>query len=237
MNGCTNSPDVSKFFDQEWDLYKKVIELNYMAHREILVVLRKFFSLVSLRKFSVLELGCVDASLLTNVLLGTKIETYYGVDISQSALINAEENMRSQHYKKCFIKGDLLEEVGKFNEKFDVIVAGYSFHHLNRTEKGQFFRKCRATLKSGGKLIVYDEVCQPGENRNGFINRFSRISIKEWNMLSNEELLRIYDHVEKNDYPETFEFYMQLAKENGFEGSEILFHDKYNLYGVFSFST
>ncbi len=61
--------------------------------------------------------------------------------------------------------------------------------------------------------------------------------MQEWNKLTSEELSRIYDHVENSDYPETFEFYKQLAEECGFRESQILFQDKYNLYGVFRFST
>ncbi len=43
QKGCANSPDVKKFFDQEWELYKRVVNLNYMAHKEILEILYKFF--------------------------------------------------------------------------------------------------------------------------------------------------------------------------------------------------
>ena len=237
MNGCTNSTNVKRFFDQEWELYKRVVNLNYMAHKDILGILHKLLCSVPPPMFSVLELGCGDASLLSSALQGTEIETYCGVDISHYALANAEENMRMHHCNKRIIEGDLLEEVEKFGAEFDVIVAGYSFHHLRKEEKGQFFKKCRAALKSRGILIIFDLVCNPGENRNGFIKRFSRICMQEWNKLTNEELLRICDHVENNDYPETFEFYKQLAEESGFRASQILFHDKHNLYGIFSFST
>ncbi len=237
MNGCANSTNVKKFFDQEWELYKKVIKLNYMAHREILEILYKFFCSSPPPMFSVLELGCGDASLLSRALQETEIETYCGVDISPHALALADDNERLLNGNKRFIEGDLLEEVGKFRAEFDVIVAGYSFHHLTKEEKAQFFKKCRASLKLQGTLIIYDEVCNPGESRNGFIKRFSRICMQEWNKLTSEELSRIYDHVENSDYPETFEFYKQLAEECGFRESQILFQDKYNLYGVFSFST
>jgi 16S RNA G1207 methylase RsmC len=236
VDGCTNSTDVKKFFDQEWDLYKRVINLNYMFHKEVLGVLRKFFCSVPSPTFSVLELGCGDAFLLSNALQETGIETYCGVDISPHALELADENVRLLRGNKRFIEGDLLEEVGKFEAEFDVIVAGYSFHHLTKDEKGQFFKKCRVALKSRGTLIIYDEVCNPGEDRHGFINRFSRICMREWNKLTHEEMLRICDHVESSDYPETFEFYRQLAEECGFRGSQMLFHDKHDLYGVFHFS-
>ena len=237
MNGCSNSTDVGTFFDKEWELYNKVITLNYMAHREVLEILRKFFHSVPSHAFSVLELGCGDASLLSSALQGTKIETYCGVDLSHYALTIAEDNMRLYDFNKCFIEGDLLEEVGSFRAEFDIIVAGYSFHHLIKDEKVQFFKKCRAALKSQGVLILYDEVCNPGENRHGFIKRFSRICTQEWSRLIHEEISLICDHVEKNDYPETFEFYKQLAQDNGFRDPQMLFHDKHNLYGVFRFTT
>ena len=236
-NGCANSTNVKEFFDQEWDLYKKVVKLNYMAHKEILEILRKLFRSVPPPMFSVLELGCGDASLLSSALQGTGIAAYCGVDISHYALEIAKKNMQLHQCDQRFIEGDLLEEVGSFGVEFDVIVAGFSLHHLMKEEKGQFFEKCRAALKARGTLIIFDEVCDPGENRNGFFNRFSSICMQEWNKLTNEEMLRIFDHVKNNDYPETFEFYKQLAEEYEFRGSQMLFHDKHNLYGIFSFST
>ncbi len=66
-NGCASSTNVKKFFDQEWDLYKRVITLNYMAHKEILEHLSEFFRSVPPPMFSVLELGCGDASLLSKI--------------------------------------------------------------------------------------------------------------------------------------------------------------------------
>ncbi len=236
-NGCVNSTNVKEFFDMEWDLYKRVVKLNYMAHEEIHEHLSKFFRSVPPPMFSVLELGCGDATLLCSALQGTDVGTYCGVDISHYALEIAEENMRLQHYGSRIIEGDLLEEVGEFEAEFDVIVAGYSLHHLTKEEKGLFFKRCQTALKPQGSLIVFDEVCKPGERRNGFINRFSRICMQEWDQLSNEELLRICDHVENSDYPETFEFYKQLAEGHGFRGSQVLFQDKHNLYGVFSFQS
>lgn len=237
MNGCTNSTNVKKFFDQEWDLYKKVVKLNYMAHKEILEVLRKLFRSVPPPVFSVLELGCGDASLLGSALQGTGISAYCGVDISHYALEIAEKNMQLHQCDKRFIECDLLEGVGRFGAEFDVIVAGFSLHHLMNEEKGHFFEKCCAALKSRGTLIIFDEVCYPGENRNGFFERFSGICLQEWNKLTNDEKLRIFDHVKNNDYPETFEFYKQLAEGHGFKGSQMLFQDKRKLYGILSFST
>ncbi len=235
-NSCANSTDVKKFFDQEWDLYKRVVNLNHMAHKEILEHLSRFFSSVPLPMFSVLELGCGDASLLSNALQGTKVESYCGVDISPFALEIAEVNMRRHRCKKRIIEGDLLEEAGSFEKEFDVIVAGYSFHHLTKEEKGQFFKKCKAALKLRGILVIFDEVCNPEESKSSFMKRFFRICMHEWNGLANEELLRICDHVGNYDYPETFEVYKQLAVGHGFNGSQILFQDKHNLFGMFSFS-
>ncbi len=236
-NSCASSTNVKKFFDQEWDLYKRVITLNYMAHKEILGHLSEFFRSVPPPMFSVLELGCGDASLLSSALQGTDVETYCGVDISPFALEDAKKNMQFLHGDKCTIEGDLLDEVGKIEAEFDVIVAGFSLHHLMKEEKGQFFKKCRTSLKSRGILIVFDEVCFPGENRNGFFKRFSEICMQEWNKLTHEERLLICEHVENSDYPETFDFYKQFAEKNGFGESQIIFQDKHNLYGLFRFST
>ena len=90
-----SEPLSGSFFDA-WDTYQKVVAGDYMFHREIGVemnrVLRARFDA---RSFSFLDLGCGDAAALAPLLEGLPIQRYKGVDLSETALALAAENLKA----------------------------------------------------------------------------------------------------------------------------------------------
>ena len=85
-NNEKNSSDPSnEFFNEQWELYQKVLSNNYMGHREIYNVLHEFLVNYYNKPFKMLDLGCGDASFSSQALLDTKINSYCGIDLSEPA--------------------------------------------------------------------------------------------------------------------------------------------------------
>src|ERR1700720_4957697 len=94
----TTGPPMSEhsttaFFDV-WHTYRKVVAANYMHHKEIKaqlerVLLAQFVG----RPFSFLDLGCGDAATLAPLLASMAVQRYKAVDLSESALALAAENL------------------------------------------------------------------------------------------------------------------------------------------------
>ncbi|MBW4636573.1 MAG: class I SAM-dependent methyltransferase [Iphinoe sp. HA4291-MV1] len=76
----------NEFFNTQWKLYQKILSNNYMKHREIYGVLHKFLVSYFQKPFSLLDLGCGDASFAVQALLNTTITFYTGIDLSKSDL-------------------------------------------------------------------------------------------------------------------------------------------------------
>src|SRR5664279_3324047 len=85
--------EVGEFFTG-WEIYRKVLENNYMYHKEIYqavgMLLHQQFAH---QPFKMLDLGCGDACYLANALQGTTISHYTGFDLSDPALALAADNI------------------------------------------------------------------------------------------------------------------------------------------------
>jgi len=85
----------ASFFDA-WDTYQKVVTCDYMFHREIGAALNQLLRAhFGGRPFSILDLGCGDAATLTPLLEGLALQRYKGVDLSETALVLAAENLKT----------------------------------------------------------------------------------------------------------------------------------------------
>ncbi len=230
-----HSKDLSKVreFFAQWNLYRKVIGFNYMAHKEISLTLHDFITSNCKHPFSVLDLGCGDAHVSSMALKDSPVAKYHGVDLSDIAIDFAAENMESYSCEKSFIVGDFMDILDNYEKEFDIIVAGYSIHHFPFEEKGVVLKKCRDSLKPGGSLLIYDILRKNSETRTDYCNRAYDFCKRNWSGLTIDEIETVFTHVNTNDYPESRESIEELAVHNGFGKIRELFRDKSELYIFF----
>src|SRR5258706_2243809 len=81
-------PDASTvaLFQSAWRTYRKMVENNYLFHREAYGALHRFLVEEVDRPFRFLDLACGDASASAGALQGTRIVQYHGIDFSGEAL-------------------------------------------------------------------------------------------------------------------------------------------------------
>lgn len=82
-----------EMFRQQWQLYRKIIDHDYLGNDGAYVALRRFLEQEVARPYHFLDLACGDASGITKALTGTAIESYRGVDLSAPALELAKANL------------------------------------------------------------------------------------------------------------------------------------------------
>ena len=99
----------NEFFNEQWWLYQKVLRNNYMGHKEIYSILHEFLLRYDQKPLKILDLGCGDASFVSQALLNTTMNFYCGIDLSEPALEIARDNMAKLPGEKLFIQGDLFE--------------------------------------------------------------------------------------------------------------------------------
>ncbi|MEO6846664.1 MAG: class I SAM-dependent methyltransferase [Chthoniobacterales bacterium] len=222
---------VRNFFDQ-WHIYRKVVDLNYLHHRETAEAIGKVISKIT-KPFSFIDLGAGDAEGTSRVLAGSPIKSYEAVDLSSIALGYAEKNLAALDCPKKFTQANFFEYVTETRSQYDIAFIGLSFHHLQREEKRRFYAKMRRILPSGGKYLFYEPICRSGEARDVFMKRWWDETFSKWDKMTPDELQKIWAHVSENDYPEPIEVYTEMALENGFKEANVLFVTDDKFYAAF----
>jgi cyclopropane fatty-acyl-phospholipid synthase-like methyltransferase len=225
------SKQIKEFFNQ-WNIYKKVIKHNYMFHLEIFQILQDFLN--QHKHQHLLDLGCGDAFHMARILKNSQITNYYGVDLSEIALEEAQQNLAIVNCDKQFIQANLIEFIATQQARFDIIIAGYSIHHLTLTEKEEFFAQARIALKPGGYLLIYDIVRREDETKSDYFDRWWKYCSNNWNAMTSEELILIKEHIYNNDYPESFTVLNQIAMKQQYQKVESLYKDYF--YELYCFS-
>jgi SAM-dependent methyltransferase len=219
----------NEFFNEQWQLYQKVLNENYMGHTEIYDALHDFLVNNYNKAFNILDLGCGDASFSSQVLLDTQVYSYCGIDLSEPALEIARVNMEKVPGEKTFIQGNLFDfvliEGQNLKDNFDVILASFSLHHLSLEQKECLISQLPNLLKANGVFLLIDIVRLPGEDREAYIKRYLKNVRQYWSLLTPQEFLKVEEHISSSDFPETQETLYSLAQKTKFSQVDCLYID------------
>ena len=229
----------NELFNNRWQLYQKILCHNYMRHREIYGILHQLLSNYFPKPFSLLELGCGDASFTIQALLNTNIATYTGIDLSKEALGIAQDNMALTPYSKHFIQGNISEIVSQLmqNQKdsFDVALTSFAFHHLNLEQKEQVISQLSHLLNPNGVFIIIDMIRSEEESQEAYIQRSLENLRQNWSQLTSQEVEMVANHIFNEDLPETQNTLYSIAQKHNFTRCECLYRDSQNFYQLLCF--
>lgn len=225
---------VVSFFDQ-WQIYKKIMNNNYLHHFETYAILNKFLLSRFKEPFTIIDLGCGDALFMTNALQGTQVQEYIGVDVSDVALELAKKNIAALSCDKTLRSQDLHTFMVNGCPIVNIIWMGLSLHHLPLVQKGEFIASCKEALTKGGYLMIFDPVRRDDEDREEYISRWWEFVQEEWRSLLPEEKQALYQHVVMSDFPETMSAFIELGKTLGFSRVFSPYCDDERLYRLVCF--
>lgn len=239
--GGVSSARSNRLFNEQWQLYQKVLNNNYLGHREVYRILHEFLARYEQKPFKMLDLGCGDASFVAQALMNTTITFYQGIDLSKAALAIARDNMVLIHCQKMFIQGDFFELVPKLaknqQDSFDVVLASFSLHHLTLEQKDYLMSQLLQLLKDNSVFLLIDPMCQEGESREAYLKRYLEWVQQEWSLLTSQEVLMVEDHISANDFPETQKTLRLIAQKHGFLKVDCLYQNLLNSTQLLCFYT
>lgn len=211
-----DAAQVAAFFDEQWQVYQKFLQHDYLEHRLFYALLHA----VLLTRFDgpvrMLELGCGDASQTVRTFTEVTLARYVGFDLSAVALDLARINLASRCTDVELVPHDLLRGLRERRETFDVVLASYSLHHLHEAEKREALAQVDRLLRPQGVFVLIDIMRSPGETHAGFIARSLQHYRSRCPAFSERELELITQHITTADFPETAETLRAVAAGAGF---------------------
>lgn len=222
------------FFQQEWRIYRKMVDNNYLFHREAYGQLNRILAEKAPQPFRFLDVACGDAGATIDALAGTRIAAYFGVDLARPALDIARETLKALDCPVSLREGDFIEALRDWQLPVDVVWIGLSLHHLQAAGKLAVMRDARRILADDGLLLVYEPASPDGEDREGWLKRWD-LQRPHWTAYTDEEWTIATSHVHANDFPEPVSGWHRLGREAGFASVEESFAAPSNLFRLYCF--
>jgi Methyltransferase domain len=110
-------------FQEQWATYRKLVEGDCLAHREVSGILRETLNDVFTSPFCFLDIACGDGSTMKAALRGTQVRHYHGIDLSQAALDLAAANLAGLPFEVDLDHRDFVEAMKRRPEHADAFVA------------------------------------------------------------------------------------------------------------------
>lgn len=209
------------YFLASWRIYRKVLDLNYMLHREVYETLRDAVASVP-QGFAFLDIACGDAAGTAGALSGSGVGSYVGIDISRPALDIAAQELATIGCPVQLVERDLREALAEQQGRFDLVWLGQSLHHFQRDDKLAILRAIRRVLSPGGTFMLWEPTLLPGEDRHGWLGRLAARR-KHWPDIDDSEWRVMYDHCASSDYPEAQADWLGMARDAGMLNGRVVF--------------
>ncbi|HET6566258.1 MAG TPA: class I SAM-dependent methyltransferase [Xanthomonadales bacterium] len=218
---------------EEWRVYEKLLIHDYMDHRSFFGGLQQYVTSHYHQPISILDLGCGDLTPILPLLQAVPLAHYTGIDESAGALDIAAKNLLALGISGNLVNGDLLLELEALEQKFDLVVASFSLHHLaDPAHKLRTLQAIESHLNSGGIFALIDVFCQDGEPRNEYIERWISHADQRYESLLAEEKQLLFDHVRARDYPVSQNHWRSLAAQSGLGDFRVMLQDSVELNGL-----
>jgi SAM-dependent methyltransferase len=220
-------------FQQEWQVYRTMVDQNYLFHREAYACLHQILIEEVNDPFRFLDIACGDATASVAALTGTRIAHYDGIDLSAAALDIARDTLSVLQCPVTLEQADFVEALHEWTKPVDVAWIGLSLHHLMTAEKLAVMRDIRRALRPGGRFLLYEDASPDGETREDWLRRWDAQG-PFWTAFTPHGLAIVNGHVHAADFPETVSGWMSLASEAGFDEVREVFVSPSNLLRLYA---
>ena len=222
-------------FQRDWNIYRKMVDNNFLFHREAYARLHDVLVQDVGRPFDFLDIACGDARASVAALDGTLVAHYHGIDLSPVALGLAREACERLICPVTLEQGDFIRLVSSRMDPADIVWIGLSLHHLRNPEKLAFMREIRRILGKDGLLLIYENTSPDGEDREGWLRRWD-LQKPVWIAYDEAEWAAMAAHVHAADFPETEAGWRDLGRKGGFSAVREIFSAPSDLFRLYCFT-
>ncbi|MFO0991821.1 MAG: class I SAM-dependent methyltransferase [Hyphomicrobiales bacterium] len=220
-------------FQKQWASYQKLVDNDYVSHREVGDLLGRALNEDFAEPFAILDIACGDASLMKRVLPKTKVAHYHGIDLAKPALELAARNLEGLGFAVDLDQRDFVAAMNDRPEPADVSWCSLSIHHLVVDDKIELLKAIRAATKKF--VMIYEPTRLEGEDRAAYLDRFCAVNRPLWKELTPEEWDQIEHHVRSCDLPETHSGWIDVGQKAGFSSAREVYVDPTDMYCLYRY--
>src|SRR5690242_6352360 len=136
---------------------------------------------------------------MKHALAGTEVNHYQGIDLSEPALELAAKNLKCVPFAVELDHRDFVEALEGRPEPADAAWCGLSIHHLSTEGKLELLAAIHGSTSK--MLMIYEPTLADGEDREGYLAHFRRVTRPAWPFLTKDEWDQIDHHVTTCDFP------------------------------------
>ena len=218
---------------ENWAMYEAVIRHNYMFHQELVAGLKTIAAKIS-GGLRIIDLGCGDAWLAAHAFCDANVESYLGIDLSESAIRRAQENtaLGTGTHNWCVITLPTPSSRCPMRVPISFWRATRCII-FSRMAKPTIVHNCFRILRAGGIFCWIDPARRELENRADFLCRLTDVMQIEWIGLTQPQRDHATEHIWASDYPETEAWMWHQSETAGFQYRGRFLED--NLFGGWEF--
>ena len=202
-------------FNRQWSSYRAIVEHDLMEHRSVAdATAAALTGWLAQRDPAapaprMVDLGCGDLALLAPLLRRLPLGSYTGLDLAGVVLPLAQQALGPVPYPTQWVEGDLLAWAtaspnaasGEPREPVDILHSAFAIHHLDQQQKAAFLAAARQHMSPGGIFVWTDVFREAGEQRDAYVERYSRRIRTSWQPLSAEQQDHVISHLSNFDLP------------------------------------
>lgn len=142
-------------------------------------------------------------------------------DLSRPMLEKAKERVTAETTGKVSLIQLDMKELELEDEKYDIILAAATLHHLRGDEEWkQLFHKLYKSLKPGGCFWISDLITHDSPSLNDLFQQQYGAYLE--GLGGPEYRQKVFDYIEYEDTPRSINYQLDLLKEVGFKQVEVL---------------
>ncbi|MFD1095589.1 class I SAM-dependent methyltransferase [Salegentibacter chungangensis] len=175
---------------------------------------------------SILELGCGNGNITAQLISHFPNATFTLVDASAEMLELCRKQFKDHH---VVFSNSYFQDFPFKEETYDLIVAGFSLHHLTNKEKQTVFKQINSALKEGG-IFSYSDLMISKTNPD------HPKLLKQWGDFVNahfpdgEKWAWVMEHYAAYDKPADYTLQLEWLKKAGFSSIHLPFQKGFWVY-------
>jgi tRNA (cmo5U34)-methyltransferase len=227
-NAAKRFKQIKAHFEYEAKRFDKMFFKVAPYYKEAITVLISALPFKSGDKPRVIDLGCGTGNITKALMRRYPGASVVCIDLAEKMLELARTKLK-RHKNIEYWSGDMRRY--RYRGKYDAIISSLVLHHVDKREKGQFYKKIFNSLKKGGVFYAADFVLPP----NSYL---SRLYTEQWKKfmsknLNSSQIRDILTRHKDEDKPADIVFELDSLRAAGFSDVEVVWK-RYNfaVYGA-----